>query len=75
MQSIFLQDANSLIIKPERLWTILGHFKDCFPWIKRITSYARSHTIAQISDTDLMLMAAAGLNRIHIGMKSDSDTR
>jgi hypothetical protein len=73
MRSIFLQDANSLIIKPERLLTILGHLKDCFPWVERITSYARSHTIARISDTDLGLMAAAGLNRIHIGMESGSD--
>jgi hypothetical protein len=73
MRSIFLQDANSLIIKPERLLTILGHLKDCFPWVGRITSYARSHTIARISDTDLRLIAAAGLNRIHIGMESGSD--
>jgi hypothetical protein len=73
MRSIFLQDANSLIIKPERLLRILGHLKDCFPWVERITSYARSHTIARISDTDLGLMAAAGLNRIHIGMESGSD--
>jgi hypothetical protein len=73
MRSIFLQDANSLIIKPERLLTILGHLRDRFPWVERITSYARSHTIARISDTDLALMAATGLNRIHIGMESGSD--
>ena len=73
MRSIFLQDANSLIIKPERLLTVLGRLKDCFPWVERITSYARSHTIARISDTDLGMMAAAGLNRIHIGMESGSD--
>ena len=73
MRSIFLQDANSLIIKPERLLTILGRLRDRFPWVERITSYARSQTIARISDTDLALMAAAGLNRIHIGMESGSN--
>jgi radical SAM superfamily enzyme YgiQ (UPF0313 family) len=73
MRLIFLQDANSLIIKPEQLLTILGHLKDCFPWVERITSYARSQTIARISDTNLSLMAATGLNRIHIGMESGSD--
>ncbi len=73
MQSIFLQDANSLIIKPERLIAILARLKECFPWVHRITSYARSHTIARISDTDLAKMAQAGLNRIHIGMESGSD--
>ncbi len=73
MRSIFLQDANSLVIKPERLLTILQHLKICFPWVERITSYARSHTIARISDENLQLMAAAGLSRIHIGMESGSD--
>jgi radical SAM superfamily enzyme YgiQ (UPF0313 family) len=73
MQSIFLQDANSLIIKPERLITILSHLKGCFPWVERVTSYGRSHTIARISDENLSLIAAAGLNRIHIGMESGSD--
>ncbi len=73
MQSIFLQDANSLIIKPERLITILTHLKGCFPWVGRVTSYGRSHTIARISDENLNLIAAAGLNRIHIGMESGSD--
>ena len=73
MQSIFLQDANSLIIKPEQLIAILHHLQRCFPWVKRITSYARSHTVARISDENLQLMAAAGLSRIHIGMETGSD--
>jgi len=73
MRSIFLQDANSLVIKPERLLTILRHLQHCFPWIERITSYARSHTIARISAHNHQLMAAAGLSRIHIGMESGSD--
>lgn len=73
MRSIFLQDANSLVIKPERLIEILRHLKQCFPFVQRITSYARSHTIARISDENLALMAEAGLSRIHIGMESGSD--
>lgn len=73
MRSIFLQDANSLVIKPERLLAIVRHLKDCFPWVERITSYARSHTVARISDENLKLLAEAGLSRIHIGMESGSD--
>jgi hypothetical protein len=73
MESIFLQDANSLIIKPKVLIEILQHLRKCFPWVKRITSYARSHTIARINDTDLKAMQEAGLNRIHIGLESGSD--
>lgn len=73
MQSVFLQDANSLIITPGDLADILRHLKGRFPWVGRVTSYARSHTVARISDEDLREIAEAGLNRIHIGMESASD--
>lgn len=73
MRSIFLQDANSLVIKPEELLTILNKLQQCFPWVERITSYARSHSIARISDENLHRMYHSGLTRIHIGMESGSD--
>lgn len=73
MKSIFLQDGNSLIIKPDDIIRILRHLKQAFPMVERITSYARSHTIARIRDDHLAQMADAGLNRIHIGMESGSD--
>jgi hypothetical protein len=73
MKSIFIQDANSLIINPSDLVDILRHLKKKFPWVERITSYARSHTIARIKDHDLTAMREAGLNRIHIGLESGSD--
>ena len=70
MRSIFLQDANSMIIKPDDLVKILDHARRAFPQVKRITSYARSHSVARINDEDMARIAAAGLNRIHIGMES-----
>jgi hypothetical protein len=73
MRSVFIQDANSLIIKPSDLVEILKHLKTRFPWVERITSYARSHTIARISDDNLKAIKNAGLNRIHIGLESGSD--
>ncbi|MGA7146144.1 MAG: radical SAM protein [Desulfobacterales bacterium] len=73
MRSVFIQDANSLIIKPSDLVEILTHLKARFPWIERITSYARSHTISRISDDNLKAIKNAGLNRIHIGLESGSD--
>lgn len=73
MQSIFLQDANSLVIKPDELVVILQQIRQRFPQVQRITSYARSQTIDRISADDLQRLAAAGLNRIHIGMESGSD--
>ncbi|MFP4194792.1 MAG: radical SAM protein [Desulfobacterales bacterium] len=73
MESVFLQDANSMIIKPSELIEILTHLRNRFPWVVRITTYARSRTVARISDEDLKAIARAGLNRIHIGMESGSD--
>jgi len=73
MKSIFLQDGNSLIIKPKDLVRILKRLKEAFPDVDRVTSYARSHTIARISDENLRRIAEAGLNRIHIGMESGAD--
>jgi hypothetical protein len=73
MTSVFLQDANTMVIKPDDLVDILCHVRKAFPQIERITSYARSHSIARISDEDMDRIAAAGLNRIHIGMESAAD--
>ncbi len=73
MKSVFLQDANSLIIKPADLVEILRHLKLRFPQVERITSYARSHTVARIKDGDMEALRDAGLNRIHVGLESGSD--
>jgi len=74
METIFLQDANSLIMPSRDIIQILDHIRNRFPWAKRITSYARSHTISRIRDNDLSAIRSAGLNRIHVGMESGSDT-
>jgi hypothetical protein len=73
MESIFLQDADGLVIRPENLLKILRHLKASFPQVKRITSYARSESVARIDDAMLAEFAAAGLNRIHIGMETAAD--
>jgi len=74
MESIFLQDADTLVIRPQNLIAILRHIKMRFPQVQRITSYARSDSVARISDENMKEIAAAGLNRIHIGMETASDT-
>lgn len=73
MRSIFLQDANSLIIKPEEMIRLLRHLRALFPDVERVTTYGRSNTIARIPDEDMVAMAEAGLNRVHIGMESACD--
>ena len=70
MESVFLQDGNSMIIKPDDMIDILTYIRKQFPQVNRITSYGRSKNIARISNEDLKRMADAGLNRIHIGMET-----
>ena len=71
--AVFLQDADSLVLQPEQLAVIINHLKRRFPRISRITSYARSHSIVRTGETSMQQLAAAGLNRIHIGMESGAD--
>jgi len=73
MRSVFLQDANSLFVKPADLVEILDHLRKRFPGIERVTSYARAQTITKRADDELRAIANAGLNRIHIGLESGSD--
>ena len=73
MASIFLQDANPLVMKPKDLLFILGHIKDCFPQTDTIATYARSSTILQLPDDTLEQLHELGLNRIHLGLESGSN--
>ena len=71
--SVFLQDANSLIMKSEDLAEILNYLRHKVPGIRRITSYARSRTLARRGADQLVMLREAGLNRIHIGLESGYD--
>ena len=72
-RQVFLQDANSLEVDPGDLTAILRYLKTRFPEVTRITSYARSNTIANLEAGDLAALRGAGLSRIHIGMESGAD--
>jgi hypothetical protein len=73
MRSMFLQDADALVLRTGDLVEILKHARERFPSLERITTYSRSQTISRKSLEDLKALRAAGLNRIHIGMESGSD--
>lgn len=72
-QSVFLQDANSLILKTADLVEIIRYIKETFPQVTRITSYSRSQTVARKSVAELEELQSAGLSRIHIGLESGFD--
>lgn len=72
-EGIFLQDANTLVLKTEWLAEIISYIKEKFPELKRITSYGRANTLANISESGFKMLADAGLNRIHSGYESGSE--
>lgn len=72
-ENAFLQDANSLVMRPEQLAQVLERMARTFPALRRITSYARSHTLTRRSVEQLTSLREHGLNRIHVGLESGSD--
>ena len=73
LRTAFLQDADSLILPVDDLISILGHLREKFPKINRITTYARARTLCHKSVDDLKRLKQAGLTRIHTGMESGSE--
>ena len=72
-ESVFLQDADSLVMKTDDIASILRHIRGAFPSVNRITTYCRSKTAARKTVAELRLLRDAGLTRIHVGMESGLD--
>jgi radical SAM superfamily enzyme YgiQ (UPF0313 family) len=72
-KTVFLQDANSIIMKTDALVDVLQYLKKTFPSIDRVTSYARSRTLVQKSLDELRAIRQAGLDRLHVGLETGDD--
>jgi len=73
-KTAFLQDANSLIMKTDQLVDILKHLRKTFPSLERVTSYARSKTLAGKTLEELTAIRKAGLDRLHVGLETGDET-
>jgi hypothetical protein len=73
-KNVFFQDANSITVPNAELVELLTYLKKVFPNVSRVTSYARSSTIAKRkSVAELRELRGAGLTRLHVGLESGSD--
>jgi len=72
-KTAFLQDANSMIMRPKEFVEILKHLRKTLPTLTRVTSYTRSKTLAQRKLEELVAIREAGLDRIHVGLESGDD--
>ena len=73
-KNVFIQDANSLVMKKDDFAEACEYLRQALPTIDRITCYARSQTIAQLYTVDdLRRLKEAGLTRLHLGLETGSD--
>jgi radical SAM superfamily enzyme YgiQ (UPF0313 family) len=72
-KTAFLQDADSMIMRPLELIEVLKHLRKKLPTLNRVTSYTRSKTLSQRKLEDLKAIREAGLDRIHVGLETGDD--
>lgn len=71
--TVFLQDADALIMRTPDLLEILYYLKATFPTVARVTAYARSQSCRRKSLEELKELRQAGLVRLHVGLESGCD--
>ena len=71
--SVFLQDANSIVLSYDKLCRILSYIREKLPNVNRVTSYGRVDSLAKFSSEQLAGLKDAGLDRVHSGFESGSD--
>jgi radical SAM superfamily enzyme YgiQ (UPF0313 family) len=68
--TIFLPDANTILLPTDTLVAICEKARALFPHLERVTVYGSARFIARKSLAELIRLRAAGLSRIHTGMES-----
>jgi radical SAM superfamily enzyme YgiQ (UPF0313 family) len=72
-KTAFLQDANSMIMRPQEFIAVLAYLRRTLNSLTRVTSYTRSKTLAQRKLEELVAVREAGLDRIHVGLETGDD--
>lgn len=72
-KTVFLQDADTPVMRTHQLVEVIRYLKETFPSIERVTSYARSKTIARKKPEELNQLHQVGLSRLHIGFETGDD--
>lgn len=72
--AVFLQDGDNLSLPTALLGEVLLLLRQVIPGISRITTYARSRSLASKTVDELVQLKQAGLSRIHVGLESGCNT-
>lgn len=74
-KTCFMGDADSMILKPSYIAEAIDHIKMNFPSIQRFTVYGRTSSAARLRKLkELKAYRRAGIDRVHFGLESGSDT-
>jgi len=69
----FLQDADSMVMRPDEIVSALRYLRETLGSLTRVTTYARSKTLTRRKPEDLRRIREAGLDRLHVGLESGDD--
>lgn len=72
-KTAFLQDADSMIMRPHELVAVLKYLREKLQTLTRVTSYTRSKTLSHRTPEDLQAIREAGLDRLHVGLETGDD--
>ena len=72
-KTAFLQDADSMIMRPHEIIEVLKHLRGTLKTLTRVTSYTRSKTLSQRKLEELKAVREAGLDRLHVGLETGDD--
>jgi len=72
-RTAFLQDADSMSMRPREFMAVLKHLRQTLPSLTRVTTYTRSKTLSKRTPEELRLIRAAGLDRLHVGLETGDD--
>ncbi len=72
-RTAFLQDADSMSMRPSEFIAVLKHLRQTLSSLTRVTTYTRSKTLSKRKPEELRMIREAGLDRLHIGLETGDD--
>lgn len=70
---VFVCDGDALVMPLDHWRPILDTARECFPRLRRVSSYAMAANVLAKTDSELAELARAGLTRLYIGPESGDD--
>ena len=73
MKTVFLQDANTIVMKKNDLCELLKYLREKLPSLETVACYGRADTLTRLSLEDFKDLKDAGLTMLHSGFESGCD--